>query len=720
MAQAFRYFIKGIELRGETVDPSDNVEGSVFHNSSSQRLKTYIQGSIREIVTSSQQQTLSNKTIDADNNTISNLEVDNLKAGVLNTSAALSGASDTQIPSALAVKTYIDDKAAAQNEASEISFAPVGTISATTVQAMGQELDSDIQGHINDTTAAHAASSISNTPSGNLAATDVQSALNELQTDIDSKASGSTVSSHISATSGVHGVTGSIVGTSDSQSLTNKTIDADLNTITNIENADIKANAAIDASKIANGSVSNTEFQYLDGVTSPIQTQIGGKQDTITGAATSIVSADLTASRAVVSDASGKVAASSVTSTELGHLSGVTSAIQTQLNGKEPTITTLPISKGGTNSSTALNNNRVMQSSGGAIVEAAAITASRALISDANGIPTHSSVTSATLAFLDATSSVQTQLNAKVNASGGTLTNGSIVTPVRSDVKQDTLANLTTYALTATNGQIVYATDEKAMYQVVDGELVGIGGAGVVKLTAGENISIRDLVYISTGTGNDSGRTAGRIYKVDASNDDRVEVLGFATKAITSGSIGEVQVSGNLKGFTGLTAGKIYYASAATPGAITLTPPSTNGQWVVSVALASSSSEIIINPVSSASAIYVTDSDTSFTIANNQSSVANVTGLLFDGVATRSFILDYSIYRQTSTASSAVAQVGQLRGVFNTQSGTWLMTDDFSGQNAGVNFSITIGGQIQYTSTNIAGASYVGSLKYAVRKTFGV
>jgi len=37
--------------------------------------------------------------------------------------------------------------------------------------------------------------------------------------------------------------------------------------------------SGLDASKIANGSVSNTEFQYLDGVTSSIQTQIDGKQD---------------------------------------------------------------------------------------------------------------------------------------------------------------------------------------------------------------------------------------------------------------------------------------------------------------------------------------------------------------------------------------------------------------------------------------------------------
>jgi hypothetical protein len=58
------------------------------------------------------------------------------------------------------------------------------------------------------------------------------------------------------------------------------------------------------------------------------------KQDTITGAATTITSSNLTASRALISNASGKVAISSVTDTELGYVSGVTSAIQTQLNSK--------------------------------------------------------------------------------------------------------------------------------------------------------------------------------------------------------------------------------------------------------------------------------------------------------------------------------------------------------------------------------------------------
>ena len=73
-----------------------------------------------------------------------------------------------------------------------------------------------------------------------------------------------------------------------SQTLTNKSIDSDNNTITNIVNADIKSAAAIDASKIANGNVSSTEFQYLDGVTSAIQTQINTALATSDVAAASI------------------------------------------------------------------------------------------------------------------------------------------------------------------------------------------------------------------------------------------------------------------------------------------------------------------------------------------------------------------------------------------------------------------------------------------------
>jgi hypothetical protein len=66
-------------------------------------------------------------------------------------------------------------------------------------------------------------------------------------------------------------------------------------------------------------------------------TKLNSKQATISGGASTITSSNLTASRALISNSSGKVAVSDVTSTELGYLDGVTSNVQTQLNAKAAT-----------------------------------------------------------------------------------------------------------------------------------------------------------------------------------------------------------------------------------------------------------------------------------------------------------------------------------------------------------------------------------------------
>ena len=58
-----------------------------------------------------------------------------------------------------------------------------------------------------------------------------------------------------------------------------------------------------------------------------VASAISVKQNTITGAATTITSSNLTSSRALLSNSSGKVAVSDTTATELGYVHGVTSTL---------------------------------------------------------------------------------------------------------------------------------------------------------------------------------------------------------------------------------------------------------------------------------------------------------------------------------------------------------------------------------------------------------
>ena len=66
-------------------------------------------------------QALTNKTIDVDSNTVSNIEVDNLKSGVLDIDLTSVAATDTTLPSAKAVKTYVDAQVQSKDALSELS-----------------------------------------------------------------------------------------------------------------------------------------------------------------------------------------------------------------------------------------------------------------------------------------------------------------------------------------------------------------------------------------------------------------------------------------------------------------------------------------------------------------------------------------------------------------------------------------------------------------------
>ena len=167
---------------------------------------------------------------------------------------------------------------------------------------------------------------------------------------------------------------------------------------------------------------SKVDVSRIEGISEEIQTQI---TNTITGAASTVITSDLTESRAVVSSATGKIAVSAVTSTELGYLDGVTSAIQTQLNGKQATL------ESGTNIKTV--NSTSLLGSGDVEVQpvitgaastitSSNLTANRALISNNSGKIAVSSITSTKLGYLtDVTSNIQAQLNSKAGAVVGSI-----------------------------------------------------------------------------------------------------------------------------------------------------------------------------------------------------------------------------------------------------------------------------------------------------------
>ena len=255
----------------------------------------------------------------------------------------------------------------------------------------------------------------------------------------------------------------------------------------------------IAATKIADGTISDTEFQYLNGVSSAIQTQLDAKQATITGSASTIDTESLTANRAVISNGSQKIAVSSVTDTELGYVSGVSSAIQTQIDSKQATLT------GGATTITSSN-----------------LTASRALQSNGSGKVEVSDVTTTELGYLDGVSSaIQTQLDAK-QASDAQLTDIAGLTPTDSNFIVGDGSNFVTES---------GATARTSL------------GLGTIATQASNNVAITGGSVTGLGSPSSSSDAATKNYVDDA-------VAGLRTRTIA-----ECATTANVNLSNGLEAG---------------------------------------------------------------------------------------------------------------------------------------------------------------------
>ena len=269
-------------------------------------------------------QTLTNKTIDVDNNTLSNIEVDNLKSGVLDTDLTSVAATDTTLASAKAIKTYVDSQVTAQdldfqgdsggalsidldsetltvaggtgidtsgvtntltvaidstvttltgtqtltNKTIDVDNNTVSNIEVDNFKASAIVIESEgISSNDNDTTLPTSAA-VKDYVDATVANSDTLAELTD--TNITTPADGALLFYDTGTSKWIDNVVSGDITSADTGVAA---IGSGV-----IVNADINASAAIDATKIHDGSVDNTEFGYLNGVTSAIQSQIDGKQ----------------------------------------------------------------------------------------------------------------------------------------------------------------------------------------------------------------------------------------------------------------------------------------------------------------------------------------------------------------------------------------------------------------------------------------------------------
>lgn len=208
-------------------------------------------------------------------------------------------------------------------------------------------------------------------------------------------------------------------------------------------------------------------------------------------------------------------------------------------------------------------------------------------------------------------------------------TGGSVV------IYNDTGATAANRIFTGTGGAISLENNSSLtlVYNITAQRWMIVGGVGgnlVVNMTAGENLSARDAVYISVGAA-DGGRTAGRAYKLDATNNNRIEFIGFALDTVTSGSSVRVQIGGGLSGFTGLSTGKQIFASISAPGGFQTAVPTNAGQWVIPLGIATSSSALTINAAGSATAVNLTSDVDPYVYATVRTVVAAGTSSILSG-----------------------------------------------------------------------------------------
>jgi len=116
--------------------------------------------------------------------------------------------------------------------------------------------------------------------------------------------------------------------------------------------------------------------------------------------------------------------------------------------------------------------------------------------------------------------------------------------------------------------------------------------------------------------------------------------------------------------------------------------------------------------------------ETTFAIGNNQTT-QDITGLTFNKSLYSHYRIEYTIWRQTDTASSGVREYGEINAHYDHEDDAWTVdVMQKGGDGAGVDLTVdntdTEAAQPQYTSSSIAGSNYEGTLTYKIVSTFNI
>ena len=106
--------------------------------------------------------------------------------------------------------------------------------------------------------------------------------------------------------------------------------------------------------------------------------------------------------------------------------------------------------------------------------------------------------------------------------------------------------------------------------------------------------------------------------------------------------------------------------------------------------------------------------ETAFNIANNQTTFADVTGLVFNAASVRAAQITYSVFRVSTPNPSGFTETGTIQLIYDNNVGWSINQGNILGS-SGVVFQITPAGQIQYKSNDIGALNYNGTMKFRAK-----